>query len=106
MVPKAVIRMTSVLGTAVAEAMMEGLPCIVSDLPVMHEVCGAAAAYFPARNSNGLVRVLQAVLADRPDRVRLGGAAKERGETKFSIEKAAPAYERLLFPTARTGETV
>jgi glycosyltransferase involved in cell wall biosynthesis len=94
------------MGTAVAEAMMEGLPCIVSDLPVMHEVCGAAAAYFPARNSNGLVRVLQAVLADRPDRVRLGGAAKERAETKFSIEKAARAYERLLFPTARTGETV
>src|SRR5262249_23242762 len=28
------------MGTAVAEAMLAGLPCVVTDLPMMREICG------------------------------------------------------------------
>lgn len=94
------------MGTAVAEAMMEGLPCIVSDLPVMHEVCAGTAEYFPAGNPNGLAKILQTVLADRPSRVRMGASAKERAKEMFSIEKGTRAYERLLFQKARWGESL
>jgi len=92
------------MGTAVAEAMMEGLPCIVSDLPVMHEVCAGAAEYFPAGSASGLAQVLQAMLTDRQARERFGAAAKERAEDMFSLEKAALAYERLLFQVPRGGK--
>ncbi len=84
------------MGTAVAEAMMEERPCVVSDLPVMREVCGEAADYFPAGDASGLARVLQALVADRERRYALGRAARLRAEAMFAMSKVADAYMGLL----------
>lgn len=90
------------MGTAVAEAMMAGTPCVVSDLPVMHEVCGEdGALYAKAGDPADLGRVLLALLADQPRRTALGQAGRERAVRMFSLPAVAREYLRLIAPEAK-----
>ena len=45
-------------GIPVIEAMGLGCPVIVSNIPVMHEICGEAGLYFNPENADGLVNHL------------------------------------------------
>jgi glycosyltransferase involved in cell wall biosynthesis len=89
------------MGTAVAEAMMSGLPCLVSDLDVMREVCGPEGALYAAAGdvdafSGTLIRLIQ----DRELRETLGSAGQRRARRMFDLSKVSSAYLRLVFPGA------
>jgi glycosyltransferase involved in cell wall biosynthesis len=68
------------LPVALLEAMMAGLPCVVTDVGGMPEavVHGATGAVVPARDPAALADALSAYVADPERVVRHGGAARER----------------------------
>lgn len=85
------------MGTAVAEAMMAGLPCLVSELAVMREVCGEDGAAYaragaPAAFADGLAKLF----ADQPRREALGRAAHERARRMFALAEVSEAYRRVV----------
>jgi glycosyltransferase involved in cell wall biosynthesis len=86
------------MGTSIAEAMMAGLPCIVSDLKVMREVCGGDndTLYFPAANATALGQALLQLLDDRARREALGLAAQRRARRMFAVPQVAQAYLRVV----------
>jgi glycosyltransferase involved in cell wall biosynthesis len=87
------------MGTAVAEAMMSGLPCLVSDLGVMREVCGPEGAlYAAAGDVNAFSDALIRLIRDRELRETLGGAAQGRARRMFDASQVASAYMGLVFP--------
>lgn len=87
------------MGTAVAEAMMAGLPCLVSDLPVMREICGSkGAAFAPVGDADGFARALLELIHNQQHREALGFAAKSRAHQLFGLSETADAYARALFP--------
>ena len=48
-------------GHPLVEAMAAGRPIVASDIPVHREICGEAAAYFPARDAAALAERLAAI---------------------------------------------
>jgi glycosyltransferase involved in cell wall biosynthesis len=87
------------MGTAVAEAMMAGLPCIVSDIEVMREVGGPhEVVYTEPGAPNAWAKSIGALLADQPKRTALGSAAQIRARNLFSSESVAKAYLDILIP--------
>jgi glycosyltransferase involved in cell wall biosynthesis len=89
------------MGTAVAEAMMAGLPCAVTDIPVMREVCGPdGAVYSKARDPGSLARILLELMGDAPRRAALGHSAQLRARAMFGLDSTASGYSRLLFQDA------
>jgi glycosyltransferase involved in cell wall biosynthesis len=88
------------MGTAVAEAMMAGLPCLVSDLPVMREVCGCdGAAYAPSGDAAAFSTALVQLLSDALSRTALGRAAQDRARRMFGLTQIANGYSRVVFPS-------
>lgn len=55
-------------GKVAAEAMQWGIPCIVSDLPALHEVCGDAAVFVDPHNYAAWDVALQTMQFDVHDR--------------------------------------
>jgi glycosyltransferase involved in cell wall biosynthesis len=95
------------MGTAVAEAMFSGLPCIVSDLGVMREVCGNDSALFAAAaDVAGFSRALLDLIQNRELREAIGGSARSRARLMFSSREIGAAYARLVFPSLPTGRSV
>ena len=93
------------MGTAVAEAMMSGLPCLVTDLAVMREVCGPeGAVYAPAGDAEATARALVGLIDDRKRREALGFQARERARRMFAMDSMVKGYTGLLF--ADTGGAV
>jgi glycosyltransferase involved in cell wall biosynthesis len=93
------------MGTAVAEAMTAGLPCVVTDLPVMREVCGEdGARFFPPGDAPALGRILVELIENPAARSGLGRAAQERARGRYALPKVAAAYLRLVLPKSG-GET-
>jgi glycosyltransferase involved in cell wall biosynthesis len=85
------------MGTAVAEAMMAGLPCVVTDIPVMREVCGPEGAMFVRpEDARGLAEALLSLAADRRRRRDLGNAAKQRARMLFGRSHIAASYKSAL----------
>jgi len=80
------------MGSAVAEALMAGLPVIASDLPVMREVCGEAAAYFPAGDAPALANSVCDLIADQARRAALGSSAASRARRCFASDVIARRY--------------
>jgi glycosyltransferase involved in cell wall biosynthesis len=87
------------MGTSVAEAMMAGLPCVVSDLGVMREVCGEdGAIYFPVGDAAALGQDLIQLIEDRARRETLGLAAQKRARTMFAVAEVSQSYLQVVFP--------
>ncbi|NLT25123.1 MAG: glycosyltransferase family 4 protein [Microbacteriaceae bacterium] len=82
-------------GLPIAEALALGVPAVVSDLPIFHEVAGDGARCFPARDARAFAREVEA-LADPA--VRAATAAAGRAHmARFTWERSA----RILLDTAR-----
>ncbi len=87
------------MGTAVAEAMMAGLPCVVSDIAVMREVCGQEGAiYVRAADPIDWGQALLRLIADRERRVELGLAAQKRARDLFALPEVAASYLNVICP--------
>ena len=87
------------MGTAVAEAMMAGLPCVVSDIAVMREVCGPnGAIYAGPANSREWGQALLKLIADRGRRVELGCAARKRARDLFALPQVVASYLNVIRP--------
>ncbi len=70
-------------GHPLMEAMLYGLPIVASDIPVNREMCGDAAIYFNALDSEDLARQVRRVASDAALRQRLRAAAHEQVSTRF-----------------------
>jgi glycosyltransferase involved in cell wall biosynthesis len=86
-------------GRSVIEAMACGTPCIVNDIPIMHEVTDGQAFIINYHDPAAVAVALQKLIADDNliDRLRAGGIARAR---EFTFEKLATeritAIRRLL----------
>ena len=65
-------------GHPMLEAMAHGLPLVVANLPVHHEVCAEAAVYFDVFDERQLAREVVRVIRDRQLRNKLIQAGKNR----------------------------
>jgi glycosyltransferase involved in cell wall biosynthesis len=70
------------------EAMASGCPVIASDIPVVREVCGEAASYFPARDADALVAAMR-VHWDKPQRSESQQATASERVARFSWDTSA-----------------
>lgn len=85
------------MGTAVAEAMMAGVPCVVSEMNVMREVCGASGAvYAKAGDPDALANAVLDLVKDDGLRRRLGFSGQGTARAKFSLKSLSLAYERVI----------
>ena len=80
------------MGSAVAEALMAGLPALVCDIPVMREVCGDAAEYFAVAASGDLAKSAVQLIGDPARRSILAQAARARALDRYSPRRIAELY--------------
>jgi glycosyltransferase involved in cell wall biosynthesis len=86
------------------EAMARGLPVIVSDLPVMHEVAGDAAAYVDPADPDAIAGAIGVVLDSAEERERMSRAGLARAAA-FSWERTAAATREALLEAAASRVT-
>jgi len=87
-------------GLPVLEAMASGIPVVVSDIPVMHEVCEKAGCYADPNNPQEIARAIDDMLKDK----ELYGLKKEQGlqhVKAFSWKKAASELIRVCVNLCR-----
>jgi glycosyltransferase involved in cell wall biosynthesis len=77
------------------EAMAAGCPCAVSNIPVVKEVCGEAAAYFDPTNASDMADTIELVLSDASVRATLVAAGRERA-AQFTWDHSAELTARTL----------
>jgi glycosyltransferase involved in cell wall biosynthesis len=86
-------------GLPVLEGMSRGCPVICSDLPVLREVAGDAAAYFDPKDARSIASTVRQVLSDPELRGRLSRSGRERAAS-FSWQRTADstsaAFQRAL----------
>lgn len=84
-------------GVAAVEAMLAGVPAVLSDINPLREVSldGEYAALFRMGDHEDLARVLVALARDEGERARLAARAREWAAQEFSIEAHAAALKRL-----------
>lgn len=75
-------------GMPALEAMAQGLPVIISDIPVFREVAGPSAEYFAPANPQDLVRVIEKVRNSEELRLGMSSGGVRWAQT-FSWEKCA-----------------
>ena len=80
-------------GGSLLEAMAMGLPAVVSDLPVFHEVAGSSVQYAPTNDAHSWADAMADLLDDPQARDRLGASAKSRARRMYDVEDVADAYE-------------
>jgi glycosyltransferase involved in cell wall biosynthesis len=75
-------------GRCVIEAMACGTPCIVNDIPIMHEVTAGHALIVNYRNADAVAGALQKLIADDNliNRLRADGISRAQ---EFTFEKLA-----------------
>jgi glycosyltransferase involved in cell wall biosynthesis len=87
------------MGSALAEALARGLPCVVSDLPVMREVVGesdAAARTVPPGRPDDLAQAIEQLLIGRSERRELSKKAFDRAARVFDARRITGAYMEAL----------
>jgi len=75
-------------GMPLLEAMSYGVPCIVSDIPVFHEVAGDAAAYFDQNSPDDIAAKMTGALT-HPEQRQAFAAAGHKQVATFSWKTVA-----------------
>jgi len=78
-------------GLPVLEAMVAGVPTLCTDLPVLHEVAGDAAVYFPAGDSRRLAALLTGLDPSASRQLAAAGRARAAGFTWAATAAATAA---------------
>jgi len=86
------------MGSALAEAVSYGLPCVVTDLAVMREVVGdeSLARLCPPQNAQAFARAMVDLLADQSARALLSQRSYERAKRVFDARTITADYLKLL----------
>lgn len=83
-------------GMTLLEAMRYGTPCVISDIPVYHDVAGDSAVYFDQSNPADIARALSDVLQDE-NRLRTLGIAAKRQANSFNWRSVATSlYQKIV----------
>jgi len=84
-------------GIVLIEAMALGLPCVVSDLPVLREVTddGRCALLFKSADSADLAEKIGMLIEDGDLRRDLGQKARKRVENRYSMKRFVENYDCL-----------
>ncbi len=82
------------LGSVVAEAMANGLPCILSDLPMLRELAPVEglALFFEAGNAQALAEQLLYLLPNQVLRASMGNTAYNYARQYFGVERFIKDY--------------
>jgi alpha-1,3-rhamnosyl/mannosyltransferase len=86
-------------GLPAVEAMWAGVPLLLADIPVFHEVAGDAALYAPPDRPEAWADRLAELSADADLRKRLSARGRERAR-RFTWERAAEETAAVLFEAA------
>lgn len=87
-------------GMAVLEAMAAGLPCIVSDLPILRWLVGEGGTFVPSGDERAWMDALLSMTPER--RMVLGSRARVRAQ-QLSWDRLVPAYVDMYRAAARQG---
>lgn len=80
------------------EAMAAGTPVLCSDIPVLHEIYGAAALYFDPKDANDIADKIQQILANnklRTDLVSSGNTQVKKYSWRKMAEETLKVYETV-----------
>jgi glycosyltransferase involved in cell wall biosynthesis len=82
---------------ALLEAMACGLPCIATNIPGSQDVIesGVNGLLVPPEDETALARAIQSLVDSPEARQQMGGAARQRILTNYTIEREVAAYEAL-----------
>jgi glycosyltransferase involved in cell wall biosynthesis len=86
-------------GLAVLEAAQARCALVLSDIPTFRELWDDAAVFVAPQDEDGAIDALARLLADQPERDRLGRAAQEhagRYTLERMVEGTAAAYRDVL----------
>ena len=80
----------------VAEAMACGLPAVVTDVGDAAEIVGETGKVVPPMNEDALAQAMLDLMRMPDDeRQRLGTAARERVQTRFTLERMSAGFRRV-----------
>ena len=79
----------------VVEAQSLGVPVICADIPVLREVAGEGALFFPPTDAEALAKRLGVVFDDRALQQRMA-ASSRRNSARFSWRRAADETEKIF----------
>ncbi len=80
---------------AVAEAMAIGLPVVVSDIPIFHEVVGDAGVFVDRNSPEAIATALTDLFADLGTAQRLGEQNRNRIMEQFTLRDCARGYREV-----------
>jgi glycosyltransferase involved in cell wall biosynthesis len=84
------------LPNALLEAMAAGIPCVAPDVGDIADLVGTTGDVVPAGDADALAAGWERLAAMREDERRvLGGRARDRVVERFSLDRAAGAFEAL-----------
>jgi len=89
---------------AAVEAMAAGLPIVVSDLDVLHEVVGNPGIFADPGAPSEFADAIIELLSNPDKRKTLGVQSKERARNVFSLDQTARAYYNIYTDLAETSE--
>lgn len=86
------------MSNALLEAMVAGLPCIISDLPVNQEVVThrVTGLLFQTNDSASLTASLAQLVDDPALQARLGAAARAHVARQYSVERVSQQWKNLI----------
>ena len=80
----------------VAEAMASGLPAVVTDVGDAAEIVGETGQVVPPMNEQALEQaMLELMRMPDDERHRLGAAARERVQTRFTLARMSAGFRRV-----------
>lgn len=80
---------------AAVEAMAAGLPVVVSDIPIFHEVINKCGSYADPEKPELFAEKIQELLKNKDLRQERSSVCRARAQSEFSLEKTAIDYSNI-----------